>query len=110
MAYMAADSNFFAGALPNDGLMDLVTIDGDIPTLTSLKLLTSIESGKFYGNANVRYRKILGYRIIPKQEGEGYISIDGERVPFEPFQAEIHRGLGTVLSKTGHMYEAEGPL
>lgn len=109
MAYMAADSNFFAAALPNDGLMDLVTIDGDIPTLTSISLLTSIESGKFYGNPNVRYRKVAGYRIIPKQEGEGYISIDGERVPFEPFQAEVHRGLGTVLSKSGHMFEAEGP-
>lgn len=56
------------------------------------------------------YRKVLGYRIVPhKRPGvvEEYISIDGERIPFEPFQAEVHAGLGTVLAK-GHLYEAPG--
>ncbi len=37
---------------------------------------------------------------------KGYISIDGERYPFEPFQAEVHQRLGTVLSKNGQAYEA----
>lgn len=110
MGYMAADTNFFPAALPNDGMMDLITIDGDISRMTAVGLLTSIESGRFFSSAPVQYRKILGYRIIPKQEGDGYISIDGERIPFEPFQAEIHRGLGMSLSKTGHKYEAPGPL
>jgi sphingosine kinase len=110
MGYMAADSNFFPAALPNDGFMDLITIDGNISRLKSIQLLLSIEKGTFFDMPQVHYRKILGYRIIPKSEGDGYISIDGERVPFQPFQAEIHRGLGTVLSKTGHIYEAPGPL
>lgn len=110
MGYMAADSNFFPAALPNDGFMDLITIDGNISRLKSIQLLLSIEKGTFFDMPQVHYRKILGYRIIPKSEGDGYISIDGERVPFQPYQAEIHRGLGTVLSKTGHIYEAPGPL
>jgi sphingosine kinase len=110
MGYMAADSNFFPAALPNDGYMDLVCIDGDIRRHKAIELLLSIEKGKFFGNPLVSYRKVLGYRIIPKSKGDGYISIDGERVPFQPFQAEIHRGLGTVLSKTGHIYEAPGPI
>jgi sphingosine kinase len=110
MGYMAADSNFFPAALPNDGFMDLITIDGNISRLKSVQLLLSIEKGTFFDMPQVHYRKILGYRIIPKSKGDGYISIDGERVPFQPFQAEIHRGLGTVLSKTGHIYEAPGPL
>lgn len=110
MGFMAPDSNFFAATLPNDGMMDLVTIAGDISRLTAVGLMTSIETGKFFNMPSVEYRKVLGYRIIPKQQGDGYISIDGERVPFEPFQAEVHRGLGTVLSKSGHMYEAPGPL
>ena len=44
-----------------------------------------------------------------KREGvaEEYISIDGEKVPFEPFQAEVHEGLGTVLAKR-HLYDAPG--
>jgi sphingosine kinase len=111
MAYMSADANFFAAALPNDGCMDLITIDGDISRLSSINLLLAVgNDGKFFDMPLANYKKILAYRIIPKQKGNGYISIDGERIPFEPFQAEIHRGLGTVLSKTGHIYEAEGPL
>jgi len=110
MAYMASDANFFQSALPNDGFMDLVCINGDISRLTAVQMLLAVENGKFFDMPLVWYRKILGYRIIPKSPGDGYISIDGERVPFQPFQAEVHKGLGTVLSKTGHMYEARGPL
>lgn len=107
---MAAGANFFQPALPNDGYMDLVCINGDISRLTAIQMLLAVEDGKLFSMPLVSYRKILGYRIIPKNQEDGYISIDGERVPFEPFQAEIHRGLGTVLSKTGHMYEAPWPV
>jgi sphingosine kinase len=110
MAYMASDANFFSSALPNDGFMDLVCINGDISRLSALQMLSAVDNGKFFDMPLVSYRKILGYRIIPKNQGDGYISIDGERVPFQPFQAEVHKGLGTVLSKTGHIYEAPGPL
>ncbi|EON67418.1 hypothetical protein W97_06671 [Coniosporium apollinis CBS 100218] len=112
MAYMSPDTPFFPGALPNDGCLDMVCIDGDIPRSTALKMLLSVEKGTFFEMPEVTYRKVSAYRIIPKQcvkrKEDGYISIDGERVPFEPFQAEVHRGLGTVLSRTGHMYEAHG--
>ena len=108
MAYMAADSIFFQAALPNDGYMDLVCINGDIPRTTAIQMMLGLENGKLFDMPAVWYRKILGYRIVPKSKGDGYISIDGERVPFQPFQAEVHKGLGTVLSKSGHMYEAPG--
>ncbi|KAE8452354.1 hypothetical protein EG329_001054 [Mollisiaceae sp. DMI_Dod_QoI] len=110
MAYMASDANFFAPALPNDGYMDLVCINGDISRLTAMNMMFAVETGKLFEMPGVWYRKILGYRIIPKDQEDGYISIDGERVPFAPFQAEVHKGLGTVLSKSGHMYEAPGPV
>lgn len=103
---MAADANFFQTALPNDGYMDLVCIDGDISRTTAIKMMLGVENGQLFDMPLVSYRKILGYRIIPKNQTDGYISIDGERIPFQPFQAEVHRGLGTVLSKSGHMYEA----
>lgn len=110
MAYMAPEANFFQAALPNDGYMDLICIDGDISRLTAVRMMLSVEDGKLFDMPLVSYRKILGYRIIPKNQDDGYISIDGERVPFQPFQAEIHKGLGTVYSKTGHMFEAPGPI
>ncbi|KAI8957293.1 sphingoid long chain base kinase 4 [Daldinia sp. FL1419] len=108
MAWMAPDANFFTAACPNDGLMDVVLNDGDISAAKYLELLTSVENGKFFDNPHVLYRKVVAYRFTPRNQKDGYISIDGEHVPFEPFQVEIHQGLGTVLSKNGK-YEAAGP-
>ncbi|KAI0126167.1 ATP-NAD kinase-like domain-containing protein [Xylariales sp. AK1849] len=108
MGYMAPDANFFAAALPNDGLMDLIIGNGDISAGKYLELMTSVETGHFFSNPLVSYRKVVAYRLTPKQK-EGYISIDGERIPFEPFQVEIHQGLATVLSKNGK-YEGAGPM
>ncbi|KAI0380606.1 sphingoid long chain base kinase 4 [Hypomontagnella monticulosa] len=108
MAWMAPDANFFTAACPNDGLMDVVFNDGDISAAKYLELLTSVESGRLFDNPHVSYRKVAAYRLTPRNQKDGYISIDGEHVPFEPFQVEVHQGLGTVLSKRGK-YEAAGP-
>ena len=109
MSYMAADANFFPASLPNDGMMDLVNIDGKIARTAALDLMLSVEKGSFFDKEKVAYRKVAGYRITPRDQDEGYISIDGERVPFEAFQAEVHRGLGTTLARRVHRYEAAGP-
>lgn len=109
MAYMAPDANFFSAALANDGLMDLITIDGDISPFKSLGLQLAVESGHFFDSPLVSYRKVSAYRIIPRNQKTGYISIDGEAIRFEPFQAEVHQGLGLTLSKKG-IFEAPGPL
>lgn len=108
MAYIAAKMPFFPATIPNDGCLDLVTIDGDISRSSAIQSMLAIEKGKFFDMPHVRYRKITGYRIIPRGQKDGYISIDGERAPFAPFQAEVHAGLGTVLSKSGHLYECDG--
>lgn len=108
MAFMAKDTNFFPSSLPNDGFMDVVTIDGTISRATSVKMMMEISSGGFFDMPDVKIRKAIAYRLVPREK-EGYISIDGEQVPFEAFQAEIHQGLGTVLSKSGRFYEADGP-
>ncbi|EWZ37885.1 ATP-NAD kinase-like domain-containing protein [Fusarium oxysporum Fo47] len=108
MAYMSPDAPFFAASLISDGLMDLVTIDGDLPFFTAIKVLLDVEAEKLFDNPHVTYKKISAYRIIPRDQEDGYISIDGEKCPFGPFQAEIHQGLGRVISKSGK-YEAAGP-
>ncbi|KAF2622152.1 sphingoid long chain base kinase-like protein [Macroventuria anomochaeta] len=108
IAYMSPDANFFPASLPNDGCLDLVRIRGDIPRMTAIKMLMAVENHTFFDMDGVDYQKIEAYRIIPKMQDDGYISIDGERVPFEGFQVEVHRGLGTVLSKSGHLCEARG--
>lgn len=108
MALMAPGMNFFPATLPSDGCADLITIDGDISRLPAIKAMLAVENGTFFDMPYVNYRKVSGYRIKPlKLEGrEGYIAIDGERYPYAEFQAEVHQGLGTTLSKSGRAYEA----
>ncbi|KAI8941441.1 hypothetical protein NX059_002663 [Plenodomus lindquistii] len=110
LSYMSPDANFFPAALPSDGCLDLVRIRGDIARHTAIQTLLSVENNTFFDLPHVDYQKVAAYRIIPhKRDGkEGYISIDGERVPFEGFQVEVHKGLGTVLSKGGRVCEAVG--
>lgn len=107
-AWMSPDANFFPATLPSDGCLDLVRIRGDIRRHTAVNTLLSVAKNAFFDLNHVDYQKVSAYRIIPKEQKDGYISIDGEKVPFAPFQAEVHRGLGTALSKNGHLYEAPG--
>lgn len=143
MTIMTEGAPFFPCALPSDGLMDLVTIDGDISRFKAISLVLAVEKGAFFEQESVRFRKIEAVRVTPKfgrwadkstkasasrlgkalkavgifggegaakdQRDGGYISVDGEKLPFEPFQIEVHRGLGCTLSKSGYMYESPGP-
>jgi sphingosine kinase len=47
-----------------------------------------------------------GHDTGSRTEQDEYISIDGERILFGPFQAEVHRGLGMTLSRTGWKFES----
>ncbi|KAK5130209.1 hypothetical protein LTR08_002294 [Meristemomyces frigidus] len=131
MAWMSPDTPFFPAALPADGHMDLINISALVSRYTALGYLLSVESGKLMDHPAVFYRKVLAYRITPRlrtispnerwrdkigrwlggsaQQKEGLIAIDGERVPYEPYQAEVIPGLGTVLTKRGGLYEYGGP-
>ena len=129
MCWMTADAPFFATSLPSDGKMDMIDISATIPRLTGLRMLATSGDGSLINFPEVGYRKVAAYRITPQQQPiperqgvrkrfgqwlgggksrEGLIAIDGEKVPFEPFQAEVIRGLGTVLSKRPGLYEWEG--
>jgi sphingosine kinase len=111
MSWVGYDVNYFPAALPNDGCVDLVTVDyANLSRLAALQLMPAVENGKFFALPYVNYRKVEAYRIIPKNQSDGYIAIDGERIAFAPFQAEVHKGLGTVLSVSGHMFESPGPV
>jgi len=107
MPIMTADAHFFPAALPNDGFLDLLCIDGDIPRLAAIKCLTAVENNKLFDLPYVSYRKVSAFRVVPRSP-KGYISIDGESIPFQPFQVEVHRGLGKTLSRTGRIFEGPG--
>ena len=120
MCYVSPDTPFFPAALPHDGLLDLVTIDGDIGRAKSVQMLLDVPKGTFFDMPEVNSRKISAVRVIPKygkfaaqaKKGsteEGFFSVCGEKFPFEPFQIEIHKGIGTVLCKRPGLYESPGP-
>lgn len=108
MSYMAPDANFFPASLPSDGLADLVIVRGDLSPLSSVALMLTVEDGGLLGDPRVEYRKVSAFRVTPRDQESGYISVDGERVPFEALQGEVVKGLGRVISKAG-AYEAAGP-
>jgi sphingosine kinase len=58
----------------------------------------------------VNVKKISGYRLTPKGRKARYINVSEEKVPFEPFQVESHKGLATVLSESGYQLEGKGVL
>ena len=112
MGYMAQDTPFFPASLPCDGMMDLVMIDGRISRMKSVDLLMSVPKGTLFDNELVSIRKVSGVRVVPKYEKTkdvGVFAVDGESFPFEPFQIEVHKGLGTVLSRKKGVYECPGP-
>lgn len=120
MPLMAPDTTVFPAALPQDGFADLVTIDSDISRVASIRsMLAAATDNKFFDMDHVCYRKVSAYRLIPKSRdgdkksggssgGVHFVSIDGERFPGQPWQAEVHRGLGMVLSRRGGRYESKG--
>ena len=100
MPFMARDLNFFQAALPADGCLDLITIDGNIPRRRALAMMLATARGTLFDFEEVKYRKCTGYRVVPAQK-RGYVSVDGESVPCVPFQVEVLQGLGRVLSRRG---------
>ena len=119
MALMAADTTFFPAALPSDGCLDLVCVSSGISRWEALKSIIAVGNGTFVEMPHVNYRKVEAFRVVPRprhdQERssssgnvkENMIAIDGERFPYKPFQVEVHQGLGTVLSKSGNLYESQ---
>lgn len=121
MPLVAPGMNIFPASLPSDGFADLVTIDGNIPRSAAIRSMLAAENNTFFDMEHVKYRKISAYRLIPKLNKDGgdnsrgvvisgSVSIDGERIPCEAWQAEVHKGLGTVLSKRRGVYEGKGVL
>ncbi|KAG0660503.1 sphinganine kinase lcb4 [Rhodotorula mucilaginosa] len=98
--FVAKDVMMFPAADPNDGLIDLAILTS-MGRVEALKAMDGAESGALFSHRSLTYLKVKSYRLnfTPKQGG--CISIDGEEVPYEAFQVEVHKGLARVMSLTG---------
>ncbi|CUM67557.1 uncharacterized protein PRCAT00005257001 [Priceomyces carsonii] len=102
MPYVLIDTQFFPAALPNDGLMDMILTDTNMPIIQTASILLSIDKGSHVEDPKVHHSKISGYRLVPKlNKGTHYISVDGESFAFAPLQVEVLPGVLTSLLPNG---------
>ncbi|KAF7366813.1 DAGKc domain-containing protein [Mycena sanguinolenta] len=94
-SWLSRDSMLFTLA-KNDGLIDLVVVPPR-SAFASIKTVNRQEDGTFFRERDCYYFKVEAYRCTPL-ERSGYISIDGESIPYEPFQVENHARLGRIMS------------
>jgi sphingosine kinase len=63
------------------------------------------DKGRHIDRAIFEYLKVDSYRLVPLGEQTNFVSIDGEHVPCEPFQVEVHPRLAHVLSLEGTLWK-----
>ncbi|OSC99075.1 hypothetical protein PYCCODRAFT_1438681 [Trametes coccinea BRFM310] len=97
--FVSPDLMQFPVSLPADGLID-VTLQARTNRLAMLKVLDGAERGNHFWLDSQKYYKAHAYRVEPHVK-KGWLSIDGEPYPLQPFAVEVHRELGTVLSMYG---------
>ncbi|KAJ7050187.1 ATP-NAD kinase-like domain-containing protein [Mycena amicta] len=83
----------------DDGLIDVVLVPprGAFASLTGMD---GQEEGRFMRLPDVYYYKVEAYRCTPGEKA-GFISIDGESIPYEAFQVENHARLARIMSVEG---------
>jgi len=99
LPYVARNLNQFPLASPVDGLIDVAVQE----RTSRMKLLKSIDTGptgQHFFIPEVHYMKCTGYRVTPLAK-QGFVSIDGERFPYEPFEVRVQKGMASFLSPTG---------
>ncbi|CAG8454601.1 4042_t:CDS:2 [Ambispora gerdemannii] len=99
--WMSKGALFFPCALPADGNVDMcIGWKDKLTKFQSIEVLGKIDKGTHIDTKMIDYYKVKAYRVTPKSQ-EGIISIDGEKVPFSPFQVEVHEKLVNFLSVDG---------
>lgn len=97
--FVSRDYMVFPVSLPNDGLIDILTMRAS-SRKDALIAMGGAEKGGSFWNPVIQYVKAHAYRVKPYSK-KGFFSIDGEMYPFEEFQVEVHQNLATLLSPYG---------
>ncbi|KAI0374974.1 hypothetical protein BV20DRAFT_405217 [Pilatotrama ljubarskyi] len=97
--YVSRDLLQFPVSLPTDGLIDVALLERTT-RVSMLKAIGGGQAGDHFWMDTQHYIKAHAYRVEP-HTSRGWLSVDGEAFPLEPYQVEVHQGLGTVLSMHG---------
>lgn len=96
LPYVGRDLLQFPYAIAGDHLLDVALMLHDGGRAGKLRVLDGAETGTVVYDKAIAYCKVEALRVTPtlpaghaKLKKGGIISIDGERVPYAPFQVEV---------------------
>ncbi|EGF98591.1 uncharacterized protein MELLADRAFT_25264, partial [Melampsora larici-populina 98AG31] len=106
LPFMAADLLEFPMKLTGDGSIDII-VHQSPSVLRTLLCIDGADQGSMFRNKDCQYFKAKAFRLTPlplplnkNDEPIGrksFIVLDGENMPYQSIQAEIHSELGSVL-------------
>uniref|UniRef100_UPI0037E7A149 sphingosine kinase 1-like n=1 Tax=Semicossyphus pulcher TaxID=241346 RepID=UPI0037E7A149 len=98
-SHLAEDLFAAPDATSDDGVIHLFYVRGGISRTALLKLFLAMEKGAHVATncQHLVYAKVRALRLEPFSP-KGIITVDGEVVEYGPVQAEVHRGLGRLIT------------
>ncbi|XP_019653797.1 sphingosine kinase 2 isoform X3 [Ailuropoda melanoleuca] len=98
-SHLGADLVAAPHARFDDGLVHLCWVRGGISRAALLRLFLAMERGSHFslGCPQLGYAAARAFRLEPLTP-RGVLTVDGEQVEYGPLQAQVHPGLGTLLT------------
>ncbi|ELW47165.1 Sphingosine kinase 2 [Tupaia chinensis] len=98
-SHLGADMVAAPHARFDDGLVHLCWVRSGISRATLLRLFLAMEHGSHFslGCPQLGYAAARAFRLEPLTP-RGVLTVDGEQVEYGPLQAQLHPGLGTLLT------------
>ncbi|XP_061030214.1 sphingosine kinase 2 isoform X4 [Eubalaena glacialis] len=98
-SHLGADLVAAPHARFDDGLVHLCWVRGGISRAALLRLFLAMERGSHFslGCPQLGYAAARAFRLEPLTP-RGVLTVDGEKVEYGPLQAQVHPGLGTLLT------------
>nr|XP_020859282.1 sphingosine kinase 2 [Phascolarctos cinereus] len=98
-SHLCADLVAVPNARFGDGLVHLCWVRGGVSRASLLRLFLAMERGSHFGLGcpQLGYATARAFRLEPLTH-HGILTVDGEQVEYGPVQAQIHPGLGTLLT------------
>ncbi|KAM5237298.1 sphingosine kinase 2 [Ctenodactylus gundi] len=98
-SHLGADLVMAPHARFDDGLVHLFWVRAGISRAMLLRIFLAMERGTHFslGCSHLGYAPARAFRLEPLSP-RGVITVDGELVEYGPLQAQMHPGLGTLLT------------
>ncbi|CAK8696350.1 unnamed protein product [Clavelina lepadiformis] len=101
LSHIAVDTILHPTKKRSDGLLFLTQITANVNRRSLLKLWDSMEDGTGLterdNSSDVVVTPCRAFRIVPHSKHSEIVTLDGEKMPYGPFQCQVHPQLGRVF-------------